>query len=53
MPPQAQDRAAAHPELDSEGIELWLDYELEALRWGVDPEVSREELAVLVEGSTA
>ncbi len=48
-----RDRADAHPELDGEGIQLWLDYELEALRFGVDPDVSREELAALVEGSTA
>lgn len=45
-------RADAYPELDGEGIQCWLDYELEALRWGVDPDVSREELASLVEGST-
>ncbi len=47
-----KDRADDHPELDGEGIQRWLDYELEALRWGVDPDVSREELASLVEGST-
>jgi hypothetical protein len=38
--------------LDGEGMQLWLDWELEALRWGVDPDVSRDELAALVEGST-
>jgi hypothetical protein len=47
-----RDRADAYLELDGEGIQLWLDYELEALRWGVDPDVSREGLAALVEGST-
>ena len=47
-----RDRADAHPELDGEGLQRWLDYEFEALRWGVDPEVSRVELAALVEGST-
>ena len=47
-----RDRADAYPELDGEGIQCWLDYEFEALRWGVDPDVSREELAVLVESST-
>ena len=47
-----RDRADAYREFDGEGIQLWLDYELEALRWGVDPDVSREELAALVEGST-
>ena len=47
-----RDRADAHPEFDGEGIQLWLDYELKALRYSVDPDVSREELAALVEGST-
>jgi hypothetical protein len=36
-----------------EGIELAMDYEHEAMRWGVDPDISREELAALVEDSTA
>jgi hypothetical protein len=47
-----RDRAEAHTELDGEGLALWMDYELEALHFGVDPDVSREELAALVEGST-
>jgi hypothetical protein len=47
-----RERAEAHTELDGEGLGLWMDYELEALRFGVDPDVSREELAALVEGST-
>ena len=47
-----RDRVDAHQELDGEGIQLWLDYELEALRYGVDPDISREELAALIEGST-
>ena len=47
-----RERADAHQEFDGEGIQLWLDYELEALRYGVDPEVSREDLEALVEGST-
>jgi hypothetical protein len=38
--------------LSAEGLALWMDYELEALRFGVDPDVSREELAALIEGST-
>lgn len=44
-----RDRADAHAALDGEGIQKWLDFELEALRWGVDPDVGREELAALVE----
>ena len=47
-----RDRADAHAELDGEGIQRWLDYELEALRWGVDPDVTRDELAAMIEGST-
>jgi len=38
--------------LSAEGLALWMDYELEALRWGVDPDVSREELAAMIGGST-
>jgi hypothetical protein len=38
--------------LDGAGFQAWLDYEHEALRWGVDPDVSRDELAALVEAST-
>jgi hypothetical protein len=41
-----RDRADAHQEFDGEGIQLWLDYELEALRFGVDPSISREDLSV-------
>ena len=44
-------RAEARAGLDGEGIQLWLDYEHEALRWGVDPDVSQEGLTALVEGS--
>jgi hypothetical protein len=47
-----RDRADAHTELDGEGLQRWLDYEFEALRWNVDSDVSREVLAALVEGST-
>jgi hypothetical protein len=47
-----RDRADAHPELDGEGLQLWLNYELEGLRFGVDPDLSREELEALIEGST-
>jgi hypothetical protein len=48
-----RDRADAHPDpLSGEGLQLWLDFECEALRYGVDPDVSRNELAALIEGST-
>ena len=38
--------------LDGAGIEAWLNFEHEALLWGVDPEIGREELEVLIEAST-
>jgi hypothetical protein len=47
-----RDRADDCSGLDGEGIQRWLDYEFEALRWDVDPDLSREELATLVEDST-
>jgi hypothetical protein len=43
--------ACADP-LSTEGLALWMDYELEAVRCGVDPDISRDELAALIEGST-
>ena len=43
--------ACADP-LSAEGLDLWMNYELEALRHGVDPDISRDELAALIEGST-
>jgi hypothetical protein len=47
-----RDRADAHPEPLSGGLQAWLDYECEALRYGVDPDVRRDELAALIETST-
>ena len=38
--------------LDGEGIELWLEYEHEAMRYDVDPDISRDELGALIEAST-
>ena len=43
---------AASLALDGAGLQAWLDYEHEALRCGVNPDVSRDELAALVEAST-
>ena len=37
--------------LDGEGIEAWLEFEVEATRWGVPVEVSRADLEALVERS--
>jgi hypothetical protein len=42
---------AAAGALDGAGFQAWLDYEHEALRWGVDPDVSRQELAALIDAS--
>ncbi len=37
--------------LDGEGIQAWLEWEMEAMRWRVPVEVSRDNLEALVEGS--
>ena len=37
---------------DGEGIELWLSFEHEAIRYGVDPDISRTDLAALIDAST-
>ena len=37
--------------LSAEGLALCMDYELDALRFGVNPDMSREELAVLIKSS--
>ena len=38
-------------ELDGEGIQAWLEWEMEALRWGVSTGISRDELEALVGSS--
>lgn len=40
------------PGLDPEDLAAWFDWEEEAFRYGVNPDVSRDELVVLIEGST-
>jgi len=35
--------------LDGEGIQAWLEWEWEAMRWCVPVEISREDLEALVE----
>ncbi len=40
------------PGLEPEDLQAWFDWEQEAFRYGVDPDVSREDLAALIEGST-
>ena len=39
-------------QLDGAGIEAWLEWEAEAVRWFVAPEISREELEALIGAST-
>jgi hypothetical protein len=38
--------------LDGEGIQAWLEWEWEAMRWCVPVEISRDDLEALVERST-
>jgi hypothetical protein len=38
--------------LDGEGIQAWLQWEWEAMRWCVPVEISRDELEALVDQST-
>jgi hypothetical protein len=46
------DEANGTTDLDGEGIQLWMEWEWEAMRWGVDVEISRPDLEALVERST-
>lgn len=46
------DEANAHATVDAASMQAWMDWEMEALLWGVDPEISRFELVALIEGST-
>lgn len=38
--------------LDPEGIQAWFEWEEEAFRYDVDPDISRDDLATLIEGPT-
>ena len=40
------------PELEPEDLQAWFDWEEEAFRYGVDPDIFREDLVALIEGST-
>lgn len=40
------------PGLEPEDLQAWFEWEEEAFRYGVDPDVSREDLAALIDGST-
>jgi hypothetical protein len=39
-------------DLDGAGIQAWLEWEWEAMRWGVPVEIAREDLEGLIERST-
>lgn len=43
---------AAQEELRIAGVGLWVEYETECRRWGVEVEISRDDLARLIERST-
>ncbi len=45
------DRAASG-ELDGAGLQAWFEWEEEAFRYGLDPDISHGELATLIEDST-
>ena len=38
-------------ELDGEGIQAWVEWELEAIRWWVPVEIAREDLEALINTS--
>ncbi len=40
----AHDAMMDHPDLDGEALQAWFDFEEAAFRYGVDPDLSREEL---------
>ncbi len=46
------DRAASG-ELDAAGLQAWFEWEEEAFRYGIDPDVSYEELTAMIESSAA
>jgi hypothetical protein len=45
------EKANGSTSLDGEGIQAWLEWEMEAMRWRVPVVISRDELEALVETS--
>ena len=45
------ERANGNTALDGEAIQAWVEWELEAMRWRVPVEISRDDLRALVEAS--
>ena len=44
---------AKEGDLDPAGLQAWFEWEEEAFRYGVDPDISREELELLIEASAS
>jgi hypothetical protein len=44
---------AREGDLDGTGLQTWFDWEEEAFRYGVDPDISRKELSSLIASSAA
>jgi hypothetical protein len=49
----AHDRMRAHTALNGEVLQLWFEYEGLLLEFGLDPDISREELEQAIEASAA
>jgi hypothetical protein len=47
----AHDRMRARTALNAEALQLWFEYEGLLLRFGLDPDISREELEQAIEAS--
>ena len=47
----AHDRMRAHTALNGEALQLWFEYEGLLLKFGLDPDISREELKQAIEAS--
>ena len=47
----AHDRMVAREQLDSEALQLWFEYEELLFEFGLDPDLSREELVEAIESS--
>ncbi len=45
------EKANGSSSLDGEGIQAWVEWEMEAMRWRVPVEISREDLEALVASS--
>jgi hypothetical protein len=47
----AHDRMLAHDRLDGEALQLWFEYEGLLLEFGLNPDITREELEQAIEAS--